>query len=365
LLVETTASVAYSASGHLLFRRGLALMAQRFDAATLALRGDPQRVADDAGYNAITYQGLFSAAAGVLVYQTSAPGSQLAWVDRDGHRLSVASPPADYSSVCLTAGDTRVVYDVAEPDTGAVDVWSVDAGGSPSRLTFDRAVDFYPVCGPSGRDVAFASLRDGPPNIYRLDVEAPGSERLVLASPAPKIPSDWSADGTRLVYSVLNRDTGWDIGVVPAAGGEPTLHVRGPADERNGRLSPDGRWLAYASNETGQWEVYVQPFPGAGAKWQVSRGGATQPRWRRDGRELYYLGQDGRLTAVAVSTTGARFSAGASRALFQSRVTGRESNQFSQYDVTRDGTRFILSTDADTALPVTFVRNWRALLARP
>ena len=363
-LVPTTASVAYTDPGYLLFRRGLALMAQRFDPQALELRGTAQRVADDTGYNAITYQGLFSAsAAGVVAYQSAAPGSQLEWVDRDGHRLSVAAAPADYSTVCLTANDTRVVYDIADPDSGAVDVWTIEAsGGSPSRLTFNRAVDFYPSCDAAGREVVFASLREGAPNLYRLDLSAPGKELPVLRSPMPKIPTDWSRDGSRIVYSVLNRETGWDIGMVAAAGGEPAIIVNGPADERTGRLSPDGRWMAYSSNETGTSEIYVQPFPTTGSKWQISKGGGVQPRWRRDGRELYYLAQDGQLTAVTVSAGGAQFSPGAARGLFQLRVTGRETNQFSQYAVTGDGSRFILSTAADTVLPVNLVRNWPLLL---
>jgi serine/threonine protein kinase/Tol biopolymer transport system component len=365
-LVRTTASVAYVDPGYLLFRRGLALMAQRFDAETLTLRGAPHRVADDTGYNAITYQGLFSASpTGILVYQSSAPGSQLAWVDRDGHRLSVAGPPADYSTVCLAADDTRIVYDIADPDSGAVDVWTMEANGqAPARLTFDQAVDFYPACDLEGRAIVFASLRDGPPNLYRLDLSTPGKDLLVLRSPAPKIPTDWWRNGSRLVYSVLNLGTGWDIGVMSAGEGEPTMVAGGPADERGGRLSPDGRWIAYVADETGTSEVYVQPFPPTGPKWQVSKGGGVQPRWRRDGRELYYLDQAGRLMAMAVSATTTQFSPGAARALFQSRVTGREANhnQSSQYDVARDGSRFILNTTADAVLPVTLVRNWPALL---
>jgi Tol biopolymer transport system component len=362
-LVQTPASAAYVDPGYLLFRRGLALMAQRFDPATRTLQGEARRVADDTGYNAITYQGLFSASgAGVLVYQTAAPGSQLAWVDRDGHRLSVAGPPADYGTVCLTAGAARVVYDLADPGSGSVDVWAMEAGGgAPSRLTFDPAVDFYPACG-AGQSVVFASLREGAPNLFRLDLDTPGTDRAVLQSPMPKIPTDWSRDGRWVVYSVLNRGAGWDIGIVAADGGEPTMFASGPANERNGRLSPDGRWMAYVSDETGTQEVYVQPVPPAGPRWQVSRGGGTQPRWRGDGRELYYLSEGGRLTAVSVSASGTQFSPGAARVLFEARMAGRETSPYSQYDLTRDGSRFILVTAADAALPVTLVRNWPALV---
>jgi serine/threonine protein kinase/Tol biopolymer transport system component len=366
-LVESAASAAYVDPGYVLYRRGVALLAQRFDPDTLELRGSAQQVADDVGYNAISYQGLFSASSnGALVYQSSAPGSLLAWYDRGGTRLAIAAPPGDYSTICLTGDEKRVVYDLADPESGAVDLWSGDAtGGTPSRLTFHRAVDFYPVCAPSGDEVVFASLREGAPNLLRLSASAPGAERVVHRSPLPKVASDWSRDGKLLVYSVLNRATGWDVAVLPAEGGEPQLFVPTPADERNGRLSPDGRWMAYVANESGASEVYVQPFPATGARWQVSRGGGGQPKWRADGRELFYVAQDRRLMAVAVSVSGAQLVLGDARALFATRLAGREAtNPFSQYAVAANGTKFLLSTSTDTVLPITLVRNWPALLGR-
>jgi serine/threonine protein kinase len=363
-LVKTLASVAYAEPGYLLFRRRSTLMAQRLDPSSFELRGAALELADDAGYNSVTYQGLFSASAdGVLVYQSSTPSSQLAWFDPRGIRTGVVAPPADYNALCLTGDGRRIVFDLADPESGAVDLWWADVeGGTPSRLTFDRAVDFYPVCDPAGQSVLFASLRDGPPNLYRVPLSAPGTETPLLRSPVPKVASDWARNGI-VLFSVLNRGTGWDIGMLPAAGAEPTLLVHTPADERNGRLSPDGRWMAYVSNESGTAEVYAQPFPATGARWQISRGGGAQPQWRGDGRALFYLAQDRRLMEVPAGAAGTQLAVGEPRALFQTRMTAHEpTNPCCQYAAVGDGARFVVTTATDNALPITLVRSWPALL---
>jgi hypothetical protein len=218
------------------------------------------------------------------------------------------------------------------------------------------------VCDPAGQSVLFASLRDGPPNLYRVPLGAPGTETPLLRSPVPKVASDWARNGT-VLFSVLNRGTGWDIGMVPVTGGNPAIVVNSPADERNGRLSPDGRWIAYVSNESGTAEVYAQPFPATSARWQVSRGGGAQPQWRADGRALFYVAQGRRLMEVATTVTGAQLAVGEPLALFQTHMTASEpSNPCCQYAVTGDASRFAVNTATDNVLPVTIVRNWPALL---
>jgi len=366
-LMRSAGNVAYAAPGIVFFRRGTALMVQRFDPGTGELRDAASQVADDVGFNAITYQGLFSASSGgALVYQGSAPGSELAWFDRRGSRLATVGPPGDYGTLCLTAGDERIVYDLSDPASGTVDVWAGNASGSAaSRLTFDRSVDFYPVCSPTTQEVVFASLREGPPNLFRVAADAPGSETAILRSPSPKVPSDWSRGGRWLVYSEFNRDTSFDIRVLPLSGGDPVLFAGTAADERNGVLSPDGRWMAYQSNETGSSEIYVQPFPRTGARWQISRGGGSQPQWRHDGGELYYLSADRRLMGVALTVRAGQLATGDSTPLFQTRVAPRDPvNLNRQYSVSGDGTRFLVATGTDAPLAITMVRNWRALLKR-
>jgi hypothetical protein len=366
--VEVTRSMANPllASGYLLFRRDTALVAQPFDVSTLRLSGSPVQVAEEPAFNPITNQGLFSASSdGVLAFQHAASGSQMLWFDRQGRRLEAAGPPGNYNTLCLTSDETRIVYVQAEPASGSIDIWALERGGAaPSRLTFEPSIDFYPVCAPSGPEVVFASLRDGPPNLYRQNITAPGSETAVLRSFLPKIATDWSRDGKLLVYSVMNARTNWDVEVMPIAGGPSTAVVATPAEERNARLSADGRWIAYTSNESGSFEVYVQPFPPTGAKWQVSKDGGHQPQWRRDGRELFYMAADRKLIGVAVQT-GATFVPGAARALVETRITSWErSDHGSQYAVTADGERFLVNNATDTILPITLMRNWTAALKR-
>ena len=186
----------------------------------------------------------------------------------------------------------------------------------------------------------------------------------MLVSPLPKIASDWSRDGRSIVYSVLHQRTSWDIEVMPIAGGPSQVFAATPAEERNARLSPDGHWMAYISNESGAFEVYVQPFPPTGAKWQISKGGGHQPQWRHDGRELFYIAPDRKLIGVAVQT-GSAFVPGAAQTLVETRITSWErSNHGSQFAVTADGERFLVNNATDTTLPITLVLNWTAALKK-
>jgi eukaryotic-like serine/threonine-protein kinase len=359
-LTRSTAS-ALVVPGYLLFRRDAALIAQPFDARSLQLSGSPVVVAEDVGFNALTYQGLFSGSDnGELAFQHTTPGSQLVWFDRQGKRLAAAAAAADYNAVCLTADEKHAVYDLADPVTGSIDVWALDlASARPSRLTFNPATDFYPVCSRSGDDVLFASLREGPPNLFRVSLAAPGSERSVLRSPVPKIATDWSRDGKLLVYTAINPKTNSDVEVVPLAGGRPWVVAATVAEESNARLSPDGRWIAYNSNESGGFEVYVQPFPPTGVKWQVSKGGGQQAQWRHDGAELFYITPDRKLIAIVVKT-GSDFVLGEARVLMDTRITGWDrSNYGIDYAAAADGQRFLINTASDAALPITLVLNWR------
>ena len=358
-------STAWLAPGYLLFRRDAALVAQPFDVRWLQLSGSPAVVAEDVGFNALTYQGLFSGSEnGELALQHTTPGSQLIWFDREGKRLAVAAAAADYNAICLTGDDRSAVYDLADPVTGSIDVWALDlATARPSRLTFHPSTDFYPVCS-SGDEVVFASLREGPPNLFRVSLAAPGSERAVLRTPLPKIASDLSRDGKLLVYTGINPKTNSDVEVVPLAGGPPRAVVATVAEESNGHLSPDARWIAYNSNESGRYEVYVQPFPTTGVKWQVSKGGGQHAQWRRDGAELFYVTPDRKLTAVAVRTAS-EFVLGEARVLMDTRITGWDRTNYGMdYAASADGQRFLINTASDAALPITLVRNWPAVLTK-
>ena len=364
-LVASNAPAVYAEPGYLLFRRDQALVAQPFDARTFALTGTAVPIADDVGYNAITYQGLFSASAnGVLAYQGSAPGSRITWFDRDGRRVGEATPPGDQNNFCLLSGESRIVYEAADLVTGNVDLWTVAANGVPSRLTFGPLVDFFPVCAPEGDEVIFASLRGGPPNLFRLAVDSPGSETLLLASPTAKTPTQWTRNGL-VLFSVLNAEFNWDVHALSLADGSTTPVVTTPAEERNAQLSPDGRWLAYVSNESGSFEVYVQPFPGSGARWQVSRAGGIQPQWAAGGGEIYYLEPDTSLVARTVHVGPAGLQFGEPSVLMTTNVTGWEpNNPTSQYVVSADGRRVLVGSMTDALQSITVMFNWSAMPSR-
>ncbi len=360
-LVGTTSSGVY-ASGHLLYRRNTTLLAQRFDEKTLQLSGEPVAIAEDVGANPVTYQGLFSASnTGVLAYRDAAPGAQLVWFSRSGQRLATVGAPGEFNALCMTPDGRRIVYDQADSASGNIDVWTMDlASAATTQLTFAGAVEFYPVCAPNGRDIALAALIPSNPNLFSQSLSAPGKSVPLFESPLPKLPTDWSRDGTQLIFSVLSPATGWDVASLSLATGQPRPLVATPAQESNAKLSPDGRWLAYVSNESGRVEVYVQGMAGGGAKWLVSRGGGIQPQWSADGRQLYYIALDRRLMVVDVRAEGAVFTPSAPVALMETRFTEWETSGGVSYVVAPDGSRVLVNTSTDTGRPISLMQNWPA-----
>lgn len=366
-IVPSAVSATFAEPGYLLFRRDAALVAQRFDAGSLRLTGTPTVLADTVGYSPVGYQILASGGAGALVFQEPDPGWHLTWFDRSGKRLGLAlSAPGQYNGLCLSRNGTRIVYDLADVDRASTnqDIWALDVQtGVTTRLTFDPSADFYPVCSPAGDEIIFASLRAGPPSLFRQLTTAPGSETAVEQAPGPKIPTDWSRDGRRIVYTAFDSATGWDVWTLALPGGRPTVFAATAAEERNAKLSPDGRYMAYTFVQAERSEVYVQPFPATGARWQVSRGAGQHTAWSADGRTLFYTSADKKIMAVDVTTRGGEFAVGSPRVAVDTRIEGRErTHQGSPFAVTPDGERFVVSTAADTAVPITVVLNWRALL---
>lgn len=366
-LMRSGTSAVYAEPGYLIFRRENALAAQAFDARRLRLEGTPTVVADKVGVGPIGYQVLASASNdGALAYLEPDPGGHLVWFDRSGRRLGTLLEPGLYNSLCITPDGRRIVYDLADAQSN-VDIWSIDlVRGVRSRLTFDASVDFYPVCAPNSEEVIFASLRSGPPKLFRQMLASPGSETPLPQPPVPTIPTDWSRDGRLLVYSAYDPKTSWDIWIMPlSGGGQPVAFAATDAEERNGRLSPDGRWMAYTFRQGETTEVYVQPLPAAGTKWQISRGGGRLPVWRPDGRELLYISPDNKLVAVDVTSTPSSFAVGAPRIAAETRVAGWEAaSQGSSFAVTPDSQRFLVSHAGDAVRPITLVLNWTGALKK-
>ena len=228
--------------------------------------------------------------------------------------------PADFNNHRISPDGQRVAVGVLDPSIVNFHLWLYDLHREKeTRLTFGPSRNSFPVWAPDGRRLVFSSNRNGPWDIFERRTDSTGSEEVVLQSDANKYPSDWSADGRFIVFSSTSREgtartEGW---VLPRFGdGKPYLFLHGDFNVGEGRFSPDGRWLAYSSDESGRAEVYVTPFPHGGSKWQVSLAGGSNPRWRRDGRELYYMAADSKLMAAEVDPRQSVFQIGAVRSLF-------------------------------------------------
>ena len=332
---------AYLSSGWILWVRTGALVAQRLDVERRALTGDPITLADSVavwGTDAQPGTGGFSvSAAGLVAYRTSFSEGrrQLAWFDRSGKALGVLGA-ADDSALTgpgLSRDGRRAVVHRTVQDNG--DIWILD-GTRTSRFTFDASDDLYPIWSSDGSRIAFDSNRNGTRDLYQKAANGAGSEELLLESSQNKTAYSWSPDGRFLLYRAQDPRTQSDLWVLPLDGDrKPFVFLNTPFDERTAEFSPDGKWVAYQSTESGRWEIYVRPFPGPGGQWQVSTSGGSQVRWRPDGKELYYIAPDGTLMAAALAVSGAAFEPGVPVALFQPRIWGGGTNTTNkqQYDV--------------------------------
>jgi Tol biopolymer transport system component len=367
--VEST-NVLYS-NRHLLFLRETTLMAQPFDPERLALVGDAFPVVEHVQTSGAPSYGFFSASnAGVLVYQTGTAGGtpQLMWLDRTGRPVASVGSAAAYGDLVLSRDGKKAAVTLTQQ--GGADVWLVDLdrGGLPTRFTFNEANDISPIWSPDGTRIVFASNRNGvssPFDIYQKASSGTGAEEVVLADRLAKLPTSWSADGRFILYT----SAAIDLWILPLSGDKkpfPFLQTR--FTETQGQFSPDGRWIAYVSNESGLNEVYVAPFDDTGGvpagKWQVSTNGGGAPRWRPDGKEIFFLTSDSMLMAAEVSARGSALEVGAVKPLFSIRPPATPR---SNYQVSTDGRRFLVNmgpvqTAAPT--PITVVLNWTADLKK-
>ncbi|MCA1602594.1 MAG: protein kinase, partial [Acidobacteria bacterium] len=367
LLVNANASAAY-APGYLLFLRERTLMAQGFDAEKLELTGEPFPVAEQVDRLSGPGFGLFSVSeTGVLAYRSgSASNTQLTWFDRGGKQLGTVGPPGAFVSPWLSPDEKRVVIHRDDSQASTADILMIElARGAPTRFTFDPSFDIHPIWSPDGSRIVFASDRDGPLNLYQRAASGAGNDEALLKSDGRKFPDDWSADGRLILYRNLDLKTNWDLWVLPLTGDrKPFPFLQTEFVEAQGRFSPDGKWIAYTSNESGAWQVYVQSFS-AGGKWQVSTEGGAQPQWRRDGRELFYLATDRKLMAVEVKGDGSTFERGVPNALFELRIPNFPGAR-NFYFVAADGQRFLVASLLGEAAstPTTVVLNWTADLKR-
>jgi Tol biopolymer transport system component len=294
----------------------------------------------------------------VLAYVSGQRGRwQYVWRDRQGKTLGVI---ADAGGVVMISPDGKQLAG----DHGN-NVWVVELNrGTGRQLTFGSGDNSNPIWSPDGRDVAYDAVGVG---IFRKPANGAGEDELLVRATTLSVPKSWSPDGRFILYAQINDGTGADLlGIPVEPNPKPFVVAQSAATEDQGQFSPDGRWVAYTTNESGQSEIYVVPFPPAagGGKWMVSRGGGVMPRWRRNGKELFYIAPDSNMMAVEVNT-GAIFQSGTPHALFQSDIidTGIRTGPLS-WDIAPDGNRFLIITEAPgDASSLTVALNWRAQLA--
>jgi dipeptidyl aminopeptidase/acylaminoacyl peptidase len=369
-LMPEGSNIAY-ANGSLLFVRDSTLMAQSFDADRRALVGDAVAVAEQLQVPFISSStrglrlGPFSVSeTGVLVFQAgSGVTGQLTWFDRSGKQLGIVGDRADYSDLFLSPDGMRATASFRGPGSQTTDSWVIDLSrGLRTRFTFDPSDEFEGVWSSDGKTIAFNSSRKGRLDLYQKSASGGGAEELLFADNQDKYAQSYSPDGRFLLYIAVSATTGQDVWALPLTGERKPIPIaQTPFTEGVGAsFSPDGRWIAYTSNESGRSEVYVVPFQGPGGKAQVSTKGGSLARWRRDGRELFYW-FDGKMHAATVSVRGSTFEVGEVRPLFDVRSAG----QRYFYDVTGDGPRFLINVaEAQSVTPLTLVVNWPALIRR-
>jgi Tol biopolymer transport system component len=358
LVLQASSNVAFVAPGFLLYARDGVLLAQRFDADAVATRGDAVPVADRVDHFAETGVAAFAASeTGVLVYRgsTGFATSRLRWLDRAGREISQVGEPRSYRNPRLSPDGSRIAVELVDA-TGNRDIWLLDvARGVPVKFTFDRGRDSAPVWSADGKYVAW----QGAAAVYMKPSSGGGREEVLHRE--AWIPDDWPAGHGLLVHPSAPRQ----VWLLPLSGekAEPRPVIEGRVITTHARVSSDGAWVAFASNDSGRFEVYIQNFPTPTGRWQISTNGGIQPKWRRDGKELYYLSQDGTIAAVPVKL-GALPEVAKPQLLFQSRLDLTTGFTWHQYDVSPDGQRFLVNTPDTTTSPLTIVVNWTTGLTR-
>jgi Tol biopolymer transport system component len=375
-IVTEAGSNALYAQGYLLFLRNDTLMVQPFDPKRLATTGEAFPVAEQIQtvLNSGSV-GVFSVStAGMLAYRTGvgASGLLLAWFDRNGKQGATLGEPANVVGFQFSPDRKRIA--AAIQDLSNANLWIYDASGLRTRFTFDPATDISPVWSPDGRSIIFESNRKGHFDLYRKSSDGSGAEELLYADNRDKTPTSWSADGKFLLY--YNRAlTGtasdvWGLSLTPERAGGPLmpfLVLQTSSNEFDAQFSPDGRWIAYTSDESRRAEIYIAPFPppsGPGGKRQVSTTGGFLPRWRQDGKEIFYRGLDRRLMGAEVTTREGTLEVGQVRPLFGATPDMTETNPL--YDVSADGQHFLLRIfpEQKSGDPLTLVQNWTAGLKK-
>ncbi len=366
-LNDADTAAIFGAANQLLFSNQGALYAQGFDPLRRELVGTAVTMPEQAAADSEVYRlALTASSVGSIAYRVaSAVGQrQFTWFDRAGAVVGHAGDPVGGLSPAMSPDGRYVAF--SRVVNGNQDVWLLDvASGDVTRFTFDPGIDYVPLWSPDGARILFSSNRSGVFDLYEKSATGAGAEALVLATPQNKFAVDWSPDGKFVLYESNDPEMNYDIWALPL--GEehtPFTVVRTSSDERDAQFSPDGRWIAYQSNDSGRLEVYVKPFRGEAARWQLSKDGGAEVRWRGDGKELFYLALDGELMSVPLrfDLSDRAIDAGAPVRMFAPRMSrGVQASNRQQYMVSDNGQRFLMNSIVEDALrsPITVVLNRR------
>jgi eukaryotic-like serine/threonine-protein kinase len=365
-LITADSAAVFVPPGQILFVRAGVLFTQRFDAGSLTFAGDAVPVARGVAVDSTGAAAISTSLVGSLVYRTGAANRQrqLGWFDRSGAQIGEAFPPDSNNpgNPALSPDGRRVL--LSRSTEGNADIWmlDVDRRGALTRLTSQPAPDINPSWSPDGTRIVFGAPTPSSLGIF-VKPTTTGNASVLFDTPAQEVPADWSRDGRYILYRrQADMSSSVDLWALPMDGDRTPIPVaRSAASERTGRFSPDSKWVAFESNESNRYEIYVQPFPGPGPKTLISTGGGRQARWGPEGKELFYIAQDGRLMSVALRyRPDGQVDPASPVALFATRVSSAPNGgSVVEYDVSRDGRRFLMNSFVEqTGAPMTIVLNW-------
>ena len=368
-LFPVSSHVEYAPPGYLVYVQDEQLVARSFDPVRMTADSELTTVLSRFAGADAGMRGHFAFSDnGLLAYlsEPAVPKTRFQWVDRAGRGADAGFPQGEYSNFRLAPDGRRIVVDNRTARTIARDVWVLDPAAPPRRVTFGGSDDWQPFWSADGHTVAWMSYRNGPGDIFAKALDGAGPETAVFKRSAiendQRVPGDWARDGRSIAYWTDRSDTRGDVWVQALDGSKPIAIAATAFNERRPRFAPDGRFLAYESDELGQNEVFVQPVPPTGGKWQISLGGGTEPSWGRDGRELYYISPSSDLMAVPIALSDHTLSVRPPVRLFSIRGFGAGQ---SQYEPTADGSRFLVrETTAPPAQPIMVLLDWTARLPR-
>ncbi len=368
VLMESGSTALYAAPGYLLYVQNGTLMARAFNAAKLQFTAQAVPVAEGVGSNSFyPYSYISASPAGVLAYpnRSTGPTNQLLWFDRSGTKLSSVGAPGSYSNPAISPDGSRLAVGLVDSSSEKRDIWVFDLKrGTGSPLTFDPSTTLDPAWSAKGDHILFTSEHGGIRGIYSKAADGLGSTDLLYAHLQQIwILDDVSPEGRYAIYRTPGAIGPIELWALPLSGSrKPFPFLKGEFNSFGARISPDGRFVAYVSDESGHQEVYVQTFPDHTGKWQISTSGGVEPIWRRDGKELFYLAPDDTLMSVQIAAASGRLRPGSPRPLFKTRLARGASRN--RYAVSPDGQRFLMMVSADepSSSPVTVVVNWLALL---